>query len=243
MADLDRELRELADHVAWPTGEVAAAVAARLRQGDEAIESRRHRLRLAPLAIAAALAIVVVGVVAQGRDRPATTAHRTKTVTTAPEPEFGAVVSLAAARQAVGINVLVPTLPGLTRPDEVRVAHPPTTGEVALVYRSGSKLPATNGADIGMVVAMFRGRLASGSFAKFLGPGTSIEPTTVQGVPGFWIEGAPHGFAFVDADGSLQTQTFRLAGNVLLWERNGLTLRIESQLPRAQAVRVADSMR
>ena len=242
MADLDRELRELADHVAWPTGEVAAVVTARLRQGAEPVGARRQRSRLAPIAIAAAIA-VVADIVAQERDRPVTTAHRTKTVTTAPEPDFGAVVSLAAARQAVGINVLVPTLAGLTRPDEVRVAHPPTTGEVALVYRSRSKLPSTNAADIGMVIAMFKGRLASGAFAKFLGPGTSVEPTTVQGVPGYWIEGAPHGFAFVDADGNIQTQTFRLAGNVLLWERNGLTLRIESQLPRAQAVRVAESMR
>jgi hypothetical protein len=35
----------------------------------------------------------------------------------------------------------------------------------------------------------------------------------------------------------------RLAGNTVLWERNGLTLRIEDALSRDQTLRIAESMR
>jgi hypothetical protein len=38
-------------------------------------------------------------------------------------------------------------------------------------------------------------------------------------------------------------ETIRLAGNVLLWERGELTLRIESGLTKEGAVRVAASVR
>jgi hypothetical protein len=62
-------------------------------------------------------------------------------------------------------------------------------------------------------------------------------------VAGYWIEGAPHQFFYTDEHGQVQSESIRLAANVLLWESGGLTLRIESVLPQATAVRVADSMR
>jgi hypothetical protein len=243
MADLERELRDAADHVDWSRGAVVAdAVVARLRTGPVSIDTGRRRWLVPALAATAAAALVVVGAVLAERDRPAAR-HVASPTTTAVPDELGAIVSLQQARSAAGINVLVPTITGMRNPDEVRLAQLPSTGEVALVYRSRTGLPAAGDADIGMVVAMFKGRLAEAGFVKLLGPGTRVESTTVQGVRGYWIEGAPHAFAYTDASGHVETRSFRLAGNVLLWERNGLTLRIESALSRAQAVRVADSMR
>jgi hypothetical protein len=198
--------------------------------------------RLLPGLAAAAALVVATGAVLVARDHAAAPRHAIPTTTTV-AADLGSVVSLRQAREAAGINVLVPTIAGMTRPDEVRVAQLPTTDEVALVYRSRTGLPAAGDAGIGMVVAMFKGRLSEGGFVKLLGPGTRVEPTTVQGVPGYWIEGAPHAFAYTDDSGRIETRSFRLAGSVLLWERNGLTLRIESALSRSQAVRVAESMR
>lgn len=71
---------------------------------------------------------------------------------------------------------------------------------------------------------------------KFAPPAARIESLTVGGRPALWIEG-PHAVTFPnDAE--------RLAGNVLLWQRRGLTLRLEGpRLSRAQALRVAASLR
>lgn len=35
----------------------------------------------------------------------------------------------------------------------------------------------------------------------------------------------------------------RLAGNILIWEQGNLTLRLESDLPKGEALRIAESMR
>jgi len=73
-------------------------------------------------------------------------------------------------------------------------------------------------------------------------PGTRVETVTVQGRTGYWIEGAPHEFFYRDASGEVVPETLRLAANVLLWETNGITVRIESALARDEVVRVADAM-
>ncbi|MDX6483836.1 MAG: hypothetical protein QOE95_1607, partial [Gaiellaceae bacterium] len=49
---------------------------------------------------------------------------------------------------------------------------------------------------------------------------------------GFWIAGARHVF-------QMPADAPRMAGNVLLWEHAGLTLRLEGSLTRAQAIRLA----
>jgi hypothetical protein len=66
---------------------------------------------------------------------------------------------------------------------------------------------------------------------------------TVQGGSGYWLEGTPHEFLYRDASGHIVPETVRLAANVLLWEVNGITVRIESVLPRDDVIRIADAMR
>ena len=39
------------------------------------------------------------------------------------------------------------------------------------------------------------------------------------------------------------SETVRLAGNVLLWERKSLVLRLEAAIPKATALRIAASTR
>jgi hypothetical protein len=66
---------------------------------------------------------------------------------------------------------------------------------------------------------------------------------TVNGGRGFWLEGAPHQFFYRDPDGSVRPDTLRLAGNTLLWEQGGVTLRLEADLTRDQALRLASTFR
>ena len=72
---------------------------------------------------------------------------------------------------------------------------------------------------------------------------THLEAVTVSGKPGFWISGAPHTYFFVCYDaGECRQERYRLNGNVLIWEQDGVTLRLESLLPREDALAVAESI-
>ena len=76
-----------------------------------------------------------------------------------------------------------------------------------------------------------------GILKKVLGGSTSVAALTVEGGPAFWISGAEHVFMFPAAPS-------RLAGNVLLWQARGLTLRLEGQgLTKARAVELAGLLR
>jgi hypothetical protein len=67
-----------------------------------------------------------------------------------------------------------------------------------------------------------------------------VEPVTVDGREGVWLEGGPHTVTFLDEDGEPVVDHTRLAGNTLIWERGSLTLRLESELTKEEAVRIAD---
>jgi hypothetical protein len=93
------------------------------------------------------------------------------------------------------------------------------------------------------LISSFEGRLDRGIYSKELNPSQHrLLDVEVRGVPGFWIEGEPHVFLYEDADGVIQFETIRLAGNVLLWEENGVTIRIESALPLEEVLRIAGSL-
>jgi hypothetical protein len=66
---------------------------------------------------------------------------------------------------------------------------------------------------------------------------------TVNGGRGFWISGAPHAFIFLDGLSGSRTDSFRLAGDVLIWNQAGLVVRIESGLDERAALRVAGTAR
>ena len=93
-----------------------------------------------------------------------------------------------------------------------------------------------------MLISAFRADIDGGFFSKTAGSGTTVETVTVQGGTGYWLEGAPHEFLYRDAAGNTVPHSLRLAGNVLLWEVNGITVRIESALPRDDVIRIADAM-
>jgi hypothetical protein len=111
----------------------------------------------------------------------------------------------------------------------------PPGGQVGLVYTSGGR-PR-------MVITEFRGRQQSVFIQKTLGPGTTAEPVTVDGGRGLWIEGKPHVLMYLDRNGQVQGYTSRLATNTLLWRRGDLLLRLEAHISKAEALRIAESMR
>lgn len=157
---------------------------------------------------------------------------------------LGCRVTLGAAQGDLPFRVLIPAH-ALGAPDEIYVrsiAGGSHTRDdmVALVYRARAGLPRAHNSGVGLLLTETRGFALGG---KFIGPGTTLEFVTVDGQPGYWLTGAPHLFAYMDGENLVKWDTLRLAGNVLLWNRNGLVLRLETALPKDAAVRIAAMVR
>jgi len=157
---------------------------------------------------------------------------------------LGHRVTLATAQARLPFRVLVPAHT-LGPPDEVYVrsvaggAHG-RDDMAALVYRARSGLPRAHDTGVGLLLTETGGYTLGG---KFIGPDTRLEFVTVDGQPGYWLTGAPHLFAYMDTENLVRWDTLRLAGNVLLWNRDGLVLRLETALPKDAAVRIAAAVR
>ena len=62
-----------------------------------------------------------------------------------------------------------------------------------------------------------------------------VEQLDVRGRPAIWIEGPPHGLVLPGGEA-------RLAGNVLIWVREGVTFRLEGDLSRERALELAGTL-
>ncbi|MGH2599854.1 MAG: hypothetical protein ACRDJ9_10760, partial [Dehalococcoidia bacterium] len=127
-------------------------------------------------------------------------------------------------------------------PDAIYIGTSPSSQEVWLAYAPQPGLPEVQETGVGLLVAEFRG-----TFLPFLGkglpPGSVLEVVMVGGEPAYWVTGEPHVLLYRDRTGAVHEERSRLAGNTLLWERDGVTYRLESALERDAAVRIAESIR
>jgi hypothetical protein len=153
---------------------------------------------------------------------------------------LGRRVTLEQARGAVSFRLLVPSAPGFERPDAAYLSQDVPGGRVDLVYRPRPGVPASPFTNAGLLITQFRVEPLVDKIAK---DATSVELVIVGGETGYWFGGAPHAFVYTDRDGVVRNETARLAGSTLLWTHGGLTLRLEGQLSKAEALRIAASMR
>lgn len=89
-------------------------------------------------------------------------------------------------------------------------------------------------------VTQFVADLEESFFKKVDVGGGEIEFPTVNGTPGYWVSGA-HAIFYV-SDGEFLEDTLRLSGPVLLWEKGGVTYRIEGAGSLAEALELASSL-
>jgi hypothetical protein len=270
--DLDRALADLAASLEFPpTPDLAAAVTARLDQdpvAERPAPAARGRRWLGGLAgwrrlAVAGLALVLLAVavlVASPGTREAV-ARRLglrgigvelggpppSTATTTPggrlDLGLGERVTLEEARRRVGFPLLIPGAGGLERPDAVFVSEAvPAGGRADLVWGERPGLPASAFTDAGLLITQFRGEPTPEFLKKVTGAGI-VEFVEVGGEPGYFFSGEPHFFTYRDAAGNLRDEQTRLAGNTLIWQRGDLTLRLEGELSKEEAVRIAESMR
>jgi hypothetical protein len=154
---------------------------------------------------------------------------------------LGQALTLEQVRARVSYDVELPA--ALGAPDEIYLLDTPPGGQVALVYYPRPDLIQANTTGVGVLLTEFQGNVHStGAIGKGLSPGTRLEEVQVNGGRAFWIDGDPHVFFYMDARGQVQTETSRLAANVLLWEHGEMTFRLESALPRDTALAIAESV-
>lgn len=269
-AELEAMLRDAALHLAYPpTRDLLPAVRARIEGGAgegfwQLLWSPRLALvpALATLAMLLAVALAFQPVAATAAEAlglrgigifrgpaptatvPSPTATPSATPSASPGGSFGdahRVASVGDASREAGFDVLVPS--ALGAPDEVYVSSSDRVVKVFLVYGPRSGIAPASATGVSLVVMEARGSYDERFLGKFLGPSSRAEPLAVSGGKGVWIEGAPHQFFFVAPGGDIVPDTIRLAGNVLVWERSGLLLRIEADVTKDEALGIAASMR
>lgn len=261
MSDLERRLIALAGVVDYPpTPDLGRSVRERLARepgGARAVRPRRGFARRRTLAIALAAFLLACGsaMAASSAIRDAVldllglggveirrVPDPPSAPVRAPEAGLGRRVAVQEARERPRYRVPEPHLPDLGAPSAAYFRRFPPGGQVAFFY----DLPAGGGgpeAPGQLLFSVFRGGEITRYIEKSLGPGTRAEEVTVHGRAAIWLSGRPHSFVYRDAAGQLKNETLRLAGNTLLWERNGLTLRLEGAPTREEALRIAASVR
>ena len=106
---------------------------------------------------------------------------------------------------------------------------------MALVYGDRPGFPADAKSGIGVLITEFRADIGPDSFEKLIQQGVRVEEVTVNGTTGYWVAGGNHYYFYRNADGEV--------GDTLIWEEDGLTLRIEGAPSLAAAQELAAALR
>jgi hypothetical protein len=250
MSELEFNLLSLGREVEWPpTTDLVSRVQHRL---TAPLPERRTLWWRQVLVAGLAIVALTLGLSPGAREAVARLLGvvgiriETEVETTVP-PTFnlglGTRVTAAEAANLVDYAVLSPGSSDLGAPDAIYYNDERLGGQITLVWVPQPNLPEAADSGVGMLISSFRGNLDSSTYAKELNTSRNLLlDVEVRGRPGFWIEGEPHVFLFENPSGGIEFESIRLAGNVLLWEENGVTMRIESDLPRADVLRIAESL-
>jgi hypothetical protein len=225
MPELEAALRQLGREVEFPpTPDLAAAIRGRLE---------RPRTWRRPVAVAFAILVVAIGAVLAVP--PARTAVldwlglRNVSVVRVDELpparplgrlDLGRQVTLAEAkRQAPWL--LVPD----RKPDSVYLSNSLPGGQLTLLWGTPS--------DVRLLLTEFRGMAY---VEKVVQGDTKVEPVDI-GEAGAWFQGQ-HVVMFSDRAGTFRESRGRLAASTLVWQSGDVTLRLEGDISREEALRI-----
>jgi len=222
MAELDRELLALGAYVGLPPErDLWPGIAARLGAAP-----RRPWLRIAAVAVAAlAVAVGIAFAVPPARAAilrflglEGVTIVRVEKLppATSSVAVVGNPTTLDGAARRLGFRAL---LPDIGAPDAVYLD--PSDQAMLILYGKPARL------------RLEETRL--GVFEKLVTIRQDVEHLTVNGGRGIWVAGTHVVYEVFDQP--------RLSGSTLIWEQNGLTLRLEGKITKAQALRIARSVR
>ena len=243
-ADVIGALESLRDSLdAPPRGDLVADVRAAI-DGDERRGRRRRRRGVLAGLAAVASTLLIPGVrtaVANRFGIGGVDIHETVPGETVPPAgvsfALGQRIDLGAIAAAVDYRVQVPSVPDLPRP----TAYLRDNGIVSLVYPASASLPESRGSGVGMIITEFTGD-SRDIMEKFVESGTNVRQVTVNDQHALWIYGGDHYVFFVNQDKHAVDVPGHVAGNTLLWVEGDVTIRLEANIPEADALRIAESM-
>jgi len=238
-------LADLADHIEWPEPSAPFPELTR-RLAEPRPETPRQRRWIPVTAALAVLVALLLVLSPQAREAVADLLGVAGIeIEFRPELEepigaglgLGRQMSLEEAVEMVDFTVSIPDQPG--EPDGVYLFE----GRITMVWQDGGALPAAGDTGVGLLHTQFHSDGVDDTFVKSLGPESVVINTEVAGWRGFWIEGDPHVISIEDASGRRVVETLRLAGNVLMWETDEVTHRLETMLGLDEALGIAESIR
>lgn len=152
---------------------------------------------------------------------------------------LGQALTLDDVQERAGFPVVIPGGALSSVPPEVYLNTSRGTPVVSLLYPASDDLPAIGTTGAGLLLMQID---ASGDtsiwITKRATGETSPQPVAVNGADGLWIRG---GVLMTDAGDPFWTYQ-RRSGNVLVWEQDGVTYRMESNLPLNDALAFAESL-
>jgi hypothetical protein len=263
---LEEQLRMWSQELPYPTTpDIAGAVAHRLKERAEPRGRPHLRLVWALVAIllvlgalmavpavrAQVLEYLQIGAIRIFLTAPTPTATQAESQVSPPSGIQGNLLSTATPGLSLRTYPSIADLAGETSLDEAqskldfpirKPEYPPDLGEPERVF-----LQDLGGLAV-LLVWMEPGetelirldllQMGPDTFAR-KSPAEVIEETSVQGRPAIWTEG-PH---LLHLGGNKhQYVPLVVKGNILIWEQDGITYRLESNLTLEEAVKVADSL-
>jgi hypothetical protein len=240
---LEMRLVDLGAHIEYPA---VPALTSLVRERISAVPSRPLSWwrRPAALAAAACFLLAALAVVAVPTSRQAVAdflgidgirisfdpAPREAVGT---ELALGRRVTFSEAQNSVDFDLLVPQRLG--DPDVVYLNPYARDGEVSFVYEPRADLPEAAETGVGALLTQFVGDNDIPSLKKkFVGGATDVIPVHVDGVPGFWVDGAHNLYPAGGAP--------RVAGQTLLWQVGAIGYRLEVDAPLEEALAIAESL-
>jgi len=136
----------------------------------------------------------------------------------------GERISVPEARARMDGALLLPQAPKLGKPEEIYTVGTSRKEGVMLVYKDGP--PPLGDTRIHLVLTEVPGDLEPAYLTGRTTVGSKVDRVSVDGSPGYW-----------------RSAGNRLPGQILLWEQGGVSLRLEANVKKEQAIRIAESVR
>lgn len=246
---LETALSEVAGFIDWP--DPPAHLPTRVAAHIEADRAHARYTTRGRLVIALSVAAVIVGtLIFSPLARQAVAdlfgaAGIRIGFTSDPPPAPGAGLDLGDETVLADVEQQVDFV--LRQPEGAEPGAPDTVylredGQVNMVWRGDRILPAAGDTGVALLLTQSNARNGKALAYKGISSDTEVHTVVVEGVPALWIEGAPHTFTLLDAEGRPLVMSTRLAANVLLWETNGVNHRVEITGDLDTALAVAESL-
>jgi hypothetical protein len=162
---------------------------------------------------------------------------------------FGVRTTLDEAQAAVPFTLSVPNLPGIGEPDEVYVRELEAEAGggqpmVSFIYYPSEALPETRETGAGALLIQLQAEDEAALLGKGIGEGGNLIRVEIGDDEGWFITGPSSFYLYQDPSRSYccEPDERRPSGNVLIWEVDGVTYRLESNLNAPDSVEFAESL-